>query len=195
MSYHIYTTAAFVCGAVDQNQSDRAYLLFTDTLGMVWATARSVREERSRQRYALQPFSKITVSLIRGKTGWRIGSVVPDLNFYQLATDRAQRTAISQLFKLTRQYVHGEEANHQLFQELQQGCHCVLHSDNTPPDHIVLISTVRMLQLLGYVATPYEISTRLQETMSTSPLLPSEIQVLEEVIKTASTASHLPLSK
>ena len=38
---------------------------------MVLAAARSVREEKSRQRYALQEFALVRVSLIKGKSGWR----------------------------------------------------------------------------------------------------------------------------
>lgn len=176
---------------VDTNQSDRSYLLFTESLGMVWASARSVREERSRQRYALQIFSEIKISLIRGKTGWRIGSVVPGINYYNEAKTRPKRTAIIRLFKVARQYIHGEEAHKLLFTELQKGCQHIVKFSKIEPEHFALVYTTRMLQLLGYVAVPDEILNRLRTEEISTPLLPAEVNLLETVIKTASTVSHL----
>lgn len=56
MAYETYTTEALVCGTFNRNTADRSYLLFTREAGMLYADARSVREERSRQRYALRTF-------------------------------------------------------------------------------------------------------------------------------------------
>jgi len=89
MSYATYTTEALVCGSRNNNTSDRAYLLFTEEVGMIWASARSVREERSKQRYALQDFSLIRVSLVKGKSGWRIGSVEATCNPFMEARSRS----------------------------------------------------------------------------------------------------------
>lgn len=191
MSYHIYTTPALVCGVVDQNQADRSYLLLTEALGMVWANARSVREERSRQRYALQPFSYITVSLIRGKSGWRIGSVVPGENYYQLATTREQRTGVTHLIKTARQYIRGEEAHQSLYKEVQFGCEKILQAGIVPVEHIVLVVTTRILMQLGYVAVPAYLSNRLNDSAVPSILHESEVNKLEQLIKNASTVSHL----
>ncbi|MEX2341217.1 MAG: recombination protein O N-terminal domain-containing protein, partial [Candidatus Paceibacterota bacterium] len=82
MSYKTYTTEAIVCGSRVNNTSDKSFLLFTKDAGMLWAAAKSVREERSRQRFALQDFSLIRASLIKGKSGWRIGSVESDRNYF-----------------------------------------------------------------------------------------------------------------
>ena len=72
MSYQTYITDAVVVGSYASNTADKSYLLFTKRAGMLYATARSVREERSKQRYALQDFSHITVTLVKGKGGWCI---------------------------------------------------------------------------------------------------------------------------
>ena len=56
MAYVTYTTLALVCGTFDQKTSDRSYMLFTREAGMLFASARSVREERSKQRYASTRF-------------------------------------------------------------------------------------------------------------------------------------------
>ena len=88
MAYQTYITEAIVCGSYDSNTSDRSFLLFAREAGMIYAHAKSVREERSKQRYALQVCSHVRVTLIRGKSGWKIAGVEPQQNLYALATTR-----------------------------------------------------------------------------------------------------------
>jgi recombinational DNA repair protein (RecF pathway) len=104
----MYTTDALVCGTYRRNTADASYALLTAEAGLVYASARSVREERSRQRYALQDFAQIRVSLVRGKAGWRIGSVDSTTNFYHRATTRAQRGAVVQAVKVIRRFIQSE---------------------------------------------------------------------------------------
>ena len=115
MSYHTYTTEALVCGSFLHNTADKVFLLFTREVGMLYATAKSVREERSKQRFALQDFSLIRVSLIKGKQGWRVGSVEAKTNYFSQAEDRASRGSVVLLFKTLRRFIHGEESLPVLF--------------------------------------------------------------------------------
>lgn len=82
---------------------------------MLFATARSVRAENSKQRYALQEFSQIRVSLIKGKQGWRIGSVEAVKNDFAAASTREVRASIIRLYKLLRRFIRGEEASVELY--------------------------------------------------------------------------------
>lgn len=109
MAYQTYTTDAIVCGSRHLYTADRSYLLFTRELGMLWATARSVREERSRQRYALQDFSLIRVSLVKGKGGWRVGSTEALGNPFLAAEARSARAGIAYVVRQLRRYIHGEQ--------------------------------------------------------------------------------------
>ena len=88
MAYQTYITEALVCGSIDNHSADRSFLLFTREAGMVYAHAKSVREERSKQRYALQVCSHIRATLIRGKSDWKIAGVDPLQNFYAQTTTR-----------------------------------------------------------------------------------------------------------
>lgn len=115
MSYTTYTTQALVCGSFDQGTSDKSFLLFTREAGMLFATARSVREEVSKQRHALQDFSRIRVSLVKGKTGWRVGSVESLKNDFSLAENREVRGSVVAFYRLLRRYIRGEEVSSELF--------------------------------------------------------------------------------
>jgi len=115
MSHQTYTTEALVCGGYEHNTSDKSFLLFTKSAGMIYANARSVREERSKQRCALQEFSRIRISLIKGRTGWRIGSVETSQNDFALALDRETRGSVVMIYKTLRRFIQGEEASPELF--------------------------------------------------------------------------------
>jgi recombinational DNA repair protein (RecF pathway) len=152
MSYVTYTTEAFVCGTFNRSTADRSYLLFTREAGMLFADARSVREERSRQRYALQDFSEIRVSLIRGKQGWKIGSVEGVKNDFSAATTREVRGSVVILYRLLRRFIHGEEASVALFDFFKEALAAVVKPVEER-SFLELCIQLRFLAVLGYVDT------------------------------------------
>lgn len=190
----MYTTEALVCGSRDSNTSDRSYLLFTREAGMVWAMARSVREERSKQRYALQDHSLVRVSLVRGKSGWRIGSVEPILNPYLSAADRIGRAGVVALVKFLRRFVHGEWAHPVLFDDVAFALPRL--ASTTDLDQSELLTTVfeaRALYTLGYLASsdmlqPIISPVAIQEVLDNSPALN---ELLIKQLTHAKNVSHL----
>jgi len=151
MSYKTYITEALVCGSTASNTSDKSYLLFTKDAGMLWASARSVREERSKQRYALQDFSRIRVSLVKGKSGWRIGSVEAHGNPFMRADSRSKRGLINYVVTQLRRYVHGEIPLPQLYDDTLELL-SVAQDESTKRVKLEQLFSLRLLALLGYVA-------------------------------------------
>ena len=192
MSYVTYTTKALVCGSFDQNTADKSFLLFTQDAGMLFATARSVREERSLQRPALQDFSRIRVSLIKGKTGWRVGSVEAIQNDYSLAADRQMRGSVVLVYRTLRRFIRGEEA----FPELFAFVVAVLDATLSLPTERQLFDLavqVRILALLGYVdeqAIPQAVVGAPVTALARLDDL-TLIAVLTQLIAKATESSHL----
>lgn len=152
MSYRTYTTTAIVCGSYDRNQADRSFRLFTESFGLLFATARSVREERSRQRYALQDFSKLQVSLVKGKGGWRIGSVIDHGNAFLQAPNQAARIQIVRLVRVVNRYVHGPEEAGNLFPLLCKALHALGTGQVAFPENYAQGVELQLLYRLGYIA-------------------------------------------
>ncbi|MFT7645105.1 MAG: recombinational DNA repair protein (RecF pathway) [Candidatus Paceibacteria bacterium] len=150
MAYATYTTKALVCGTYNRNTSDCSYLLFTREAGMLYADARSVREERSRQRYALQDFSLARVSLVKGKRGWKIGSIESRQNYYREAVNKSARISVVSLFRLLRRFVKGEEADPEFFDYIATAL-TELTGEMKVRSFVLLVVQVRTLSLLGYV--------------------------------------------
>ncbi len=149
MSYQTYITDALVCGSRSYRTADRSYLLFTREAGMLTALAKSVREERSKQRFGLQEFSLIRVTLVRGREVWRITGVEPVENLYFSSDNRARRLFIRRAIQSLRRVIHGEVSHPELFDDLLHFCRLV------PPETAGVLQVaflLRMLHMLGYVA-------------------------------------------
>lgn len=192
MAYSTYITEALVCGVRDSKTSDRSYLLFTREAGMLFASARSVRKESSKQRYALQEFSLVRVSLIRGKSGWRIGSVESLYNYYDLAGSKDARGSVVDILRQLRRFVHGEAAAAELFDFVVEALSTV-HKNVEQRNFVDTVIKLRMLNFLGYVSKKEIPDVLLKNPLSELHKIHSNelSKRVNEVVKQAISASHL----
>lgn len=152
MAYQVYTTSAYVCGSFDRNTSDRHYYLFTREAGMMLASAKSIREERSKHRYALQNFSRVEVSMVRGRQAWKITGTSAEKNLYFTSTDRVRRGVILRVTQLIQRFIRGEERDPELFDYVVTGLEDMLTDTERRPAVYEQIITFKLLHALGYVA-------------------------------------------
>lgn len=193
MSYQVYITDAIVLGSYQSNTADKSYLLFTKRAGMLYAKARSVREERSKQRYALQDFSHITISLVKGKGGWRVGSVDVFDNFFLQANTRAARGSVVKLAKVLRRYVRGEEPQPALYEEFLSASRFLSQTEPVERSAYELCATVRLLSHLGYTAISGSLAplcARPFPDLAAEHILEQEDELLS-VYAAAQAVSHL----
>jgi recombinational DNA repair protein (RecF pathway) len=160
---------------------------------MVWATARSVREEKSKQRYALQDFSYIRVSLIKGKSGWRIGSAEALGNPFMQVESRRQRGLINFVVAQLRRYVHGEIPLERIYDD----AFLLLTETRTFEVQSILVQKlflVRLLSELGYSApTPSWVAVVNAPSISEalSVYTPDMEKDIEKAVNIGTEASHL----
>lgn len=156
---------------------------------MVWATARSVREERSRQRYAMQDFSLIKVSLVKGKSGWKVGSAESEVNYFGEVQSgpREARAAITSVIRLLRQFLHGEMAHVVIFNDVKLALEKISKTDD--PHRIVDIFSLRFLHNLGYIANDptFEKYLKNSDWFELEPLSERALQAISK----AKQVSHL----
>jgi len=191
MAYATYITEAMVCGTRHRNGSDSSFLLFTREAGMLFADAKSVREERSRQRYALQDFSLVRVTLIRGKSGWRVGSIEALDNYYNAAHDKAARGSIVKLVRLLRRFLHGEEPHPQLFDYIKDALG-VLRNETAERSVLETVVQLEFMRLLGYVdgkELPADIIDIAPSKLASLEAM--RVKNLDQLLDKAVSASHL----
>jgi DNA repair protein RecO len=191
MAYQTYITEAIVCGVTDSQTSDRSYLLFTREAGMVYAHAKSVREERSKHRYSLQECSYARVTLVRGKSGWRITGAEPLDNFYARTHSREARAFIRNILILIRRFIQGETAHENIFDEVVFAC---THVEKYNPRKLELVLSLRMLEKLGYIGENEELRPLIQDSIETvvvDSLSPDREKQCAALITNALSESHL----
>lgn len=192
MSYSTYTTEALVCGTFNRNTADRSYLLFTKEAGMLFAEARSVREERSRQRFALQDFSHVRVSLIKGKSSWKIGSIESKMNYFSHATSKEARGSVVHLFRLLRRFLSGQEAAPAFFERIVAALQLLAH-ETSGREVIEKVTYVQLLLELGYVdkgTLPAIVESDYSST-ALAGVSPEVLLQLDKIIDKAVSTSHL----
>jgi DNA repair protein RecO len=193
MAYAIYTTDALVCGTFDRNTADRSYLLFTREAGMLYADARSAREERSKQRYSLQDFTLVRVSLVKGKGGWKVGSIQSLNNFYHESVDQAARGSVVSVFRLLRRFFKGEEPAVELFDYVVESI-TQLANDQTDRMFLQMLIQVHILAELGYVDNqllPSTLQNRALTSVDISNYSEADERVIEQLYTQAVSVSHL----
>jgi len=154
MSHLIYKTEGLVLGRTDAKESDQYVTLFTQELGLIFAHARSVREERSKLRYHLQELTRGEFLLVRGKNIWRvIGARAHWNGFYSLREDPGKTALIRRYLRLIKRLLQGEEEQRELFALVEEGL-LFLRDEKVDEDllqNFEYLLVLRTLLLLGYV--------------------------------------------
>src|SRR3989338_4346822 len=136
MSYHLYPTDAFVLGSTPSGEGSKIVLLFTREFGLLSASARSIREERSKLRYALQDFSHSEIALVRGRECWRVAHASLQGNLFHEFAGRAEAVRLIGRIFLVLGRLQFLKTHH--------------GPDMVAGIEIVLV--LRILHLLGYLA-------------------------------------------
>ena len=151
MAYHIYHTEALILGGLMRGEGDRLLYCYTKELGFILVHAKSVREGRSKLRYALQTFAHTHIDLVSGKSGWRLVSARPIDSFRESWDHAEKRRILARHAQLLRRLIQGEERHEKLFDDVLSSVY-FLHSltkDESLSD-VELLMVVRLLDELGY---------------------------------------------
>jgi DNA repair protein RecO len=155
MSYHLYSTEGFILSSNPLGEADRGFSILTRELGLILATAKSVRNEKAKLASGLQDLSISQMSFIRGRQKWKITSAVCiDNIFVNLREDKEKLFACARIFKLLEQLIAGEEVHTHFFDVIRAGID-FLKNNNLAKADILLwesILVARILFNLGYLA-------------------------------------------
>lgn len=151
MSYQIYTTKALILKRIPYD-ANVSYLLYTKEMGLISALATGVRKSESKLRYALQEYSLVEVSLVKGRNTWRLTSAVVEINFYLSASERSAREVIARICTQIVRLVAGQEKDEQLFESVVGGLTELVKSSVVLVPSVEILVMLRMLHILGYVS-------------------------------------------
>ena len=148
--YQKYQTDAIVLGARESGEADKTFALYTRDFGLVRARATSVRAEKSKMRHALQLCSRAYVSLVRGKSGWRMAGATAMVG--AVGKDTLGISAFARISELVVRLVAGEERNEYLFAALSEAHEALMRERVEAVATIEIVAVARVLYALGYLS-------------------------------------------
>lgn len=151
MAHHIYHTRGIILSSGPSGESNRFYKIFTEELGLVVATAQSVRENKSKLRYVLQDYSTIFVDLVRGKEVWRITSA-GEYESQDFANGIEQKKLFARVASFVERLLQGEGREDSLFTDLFSVA-SFLKTERIPKElfsAVEMLAALRALVFLGY---------------------------------------------
>jgi recombinational DNA repair protein (RecF pathway) len=152
--YHKHTTHAFVLNISPSGEKNNFITLFTREFGMIRAKAQSVRVVDSKLRYALQEYSYVEASFVKGKDIWRITNALPIYNIYFELKDKQNIfMSIARIFSLLKRLIPDEGCEALIFNDLEIVCENA-RSDKYSKNTIEILEwlfVLRTLYFLGYV--------------------------------------------
>lgn len=140
MSYHIYTTRGIVLSERPTKEADRIYSILTKDLGLINAIATGVRNESSKLRGNIEPFSLSSISFVRGREYWRLTSA-------EYIRSVPSSPTVSRPLQLVRKLIQGEDPHPELFNAVEETIFSSKHQDEM--FEIELVS--KILLHLGYL--------------------------------------------
>ncbi len=147
-------TEGIVVSAHNVGEADRLFSVFTRDLGLVYASGRGVRNIQSLQRYGLQLLSRVDVSFVRSRGGWRITNVTPKDSLLALSGgDMTRRLFVTRVVGLVKRLIVGEEANIHVYTALETSF-AFLFDEALSHDEVEtleVITVLRLLHFLGYL--------------------------------------------
>lgn len=155
---------ALVLGSTPAGDADKRVCLLSQEQGIVWARAKSVREERSKLRYSLCDYTHLQVSLVRGKYGWRITGAV----YVGAITNVHAHAVFARLARLVQRLTVPDADGAQRVYAPLAAAHKALTTVSAGAtvqlDEIEMLTALRILFALGYVAPRGEYAHILTDT-------------------------------
>ncbi len=147
MAHEVYTTEAIVLSSTGVQDADKLFWLLTKDLGLLFVSAKSVREETSKLRYSLQDLSLVRVSLVRGRGLWRLTGAEEN---GETALELHDSKVFGRVAALVRRLVPTDEKNSDIF-TLIRGARSALFTQAGTAESIETLTVARMLYRLGYL--------------------------------------------
>ena len=154
MAHQIYLTEGIILKKKDFGEADRLFFIYTEKFGMIMASAKGVRLEKSKLRGNLDVFTFGDFAVISSKDFWRLvdaqETISPKLNHISAEQTKVFARTASLMIRM----IKGEERNDFVWQELK-GLFLALFENKTKEKDLKNLEikfNAKILRELGYVA-------------------------------------------
>ncbi|OGI91618.1 DNA repair protein RecO [Candidatus Nomurabacteria bacterium RIFCSPLOWO2_01_FULL_46_18] len=150
--HHIYHTEGIILSSRNFGEAEKYFSIFTKDLGMITASASGVRKMSSKLRFILQDFGYLNFDLVRGKDFWRLTSASKTGELENLCKRPEVFAVVSNISRLLKRLLPGEDANPALFADLVRGLSILeTAASREEIQNAEVITVLRILANLGYI--------------------------------------------
>lgn len=153
MAHDVHTTRALVVGSSAVQDANKLFWLLTEDFGLLFASAKSIREESSKLRYVLQDLAEVRISLVRGRGLWRITGAEEVASAGVLQAHEAE--IFGKIATLLRRVVPTDELYSDLFDCVCNARNGLLRGE-CDAEIVETLTVARMLYQLGYLSCTHE---------------------------------------
>jgi len=194
MSYHIYTTNGIILKRTPFGEANLLLGVLTEDLGLIMASARSARVSESKLRPALQEFEEVSLSCIKGKSGWKVTNVVGQGNLF-FEYPKYFHKVLAQVSSMLLKMIQGESPHKEVFITVKSGFEFLKNITEDGVANFETLIVLRILFLLGYVAKEEKLEIFLGNTEDWNMEILFKVNhsktALIELINKALKESHL----
>jgi recombinational DNA repair protein (RecF pathway) len=181
--YHIYHTEGIILASIGTGEADRFLHVLTPDFGLIGVVARGSRLMRSKMKYHLTEYRRVTIDIVRGKNVWTLTGIQPQRKEARTPESYAQYAELSAFL---RRLIKGEEGNELLFAVAAMGIDLITRTDSMEEKkHALLAGKYAILSALGYAEESVAVE------YATGALPEKEISHLEDNIHASLAESHL----
>lgn len=143
-----YRTQAVVLGHIEYGEADRIIKLFTAEKGKITAIAKGVRKIRSRKAGHLEPFTRVTLFLAKGRNMDIITQAETEEAYLNLRNDLNRMAYAAYVVEVLDKFTYEEGQNVSLFRLLTNTLDRIESNPNL--ETVVHYFELRLLDLLGF---------------------------------------------
>ena len=160
MAHQIYLTEGIILKKRDFGEADRLFWIYTEKFGMIMASAKGVRLEKSKLRGNLDVFTFGEYAVISSKDFWRLvdarETISPKLNHSSAEQSRltVRRVKVfANVANLMTRMIKGEERNEEMWKQVKNLFLNLFKKGDKEKDlkDLEIKSTAAILKTLGYM--------------------------------------------
>ncbi len=164
MSYHIHTTDAFIISTVPRGERNCSLLFITEELGTLYAHAQGVRVLTSKLRSHLIPHAFIHVSLVRGRSEWRVVGAEGLVRLDRLPT--MPRASLLRCLSLAAHTTVPDDPHTNHFALMREALTVFMNTDEDSMPALELLTVLKIIYHAGFLPDDAEVSPYLGVPLS-----------------------------
>ena len=150
--YHKHHTKGLILESWGEGDHSFRVKVLTENFGLISARVQGARLASSKLKSGCQQFSLGNFSFVKGKTGWKIVSALPEKNYFEILKNSPEKLIVmGNVLNLSKKLLSGEEKDEKVFSAIVNFLSLLEKTPGAMVPILEGISLMRILHILGYM--------------------------------------------